>query len=130
VTDPLENLTAALKPLMGSIDFYIGPNARTSVGRESVAGYERLRLALLRAEGKPCHKCADTGIAQEWKDGVARPCPLRRAAGHDVELPPEVIAYMVEQRDRDRSEDAEPYEGGPRRCEPPRYEAELATLGV
>jgi hypothetical protein len=125
-----DNLAAALGPLLGTIGFYIGPNARSGVSHEKVQAYERLRLAWYRAEGWPCHKCNDTGIWQEWKDGVLRPCPLRHERGHDVELPPGVIAYMTEQRDKDRAEDATSHNGGPHRVGPPRYETELAELST
>ena len=35
----------AVKAILGTLNFYIGPNARTAVSRESVASYERLRDA-------------------------------------------------------------------------------------
>lgn len=102
-------LVAALKPLMGTIDFYIGPNARTAVSHESKQSYERLRLTLARAAGEPCHRCKDTGIDQEWlrADGSTRPCPLRKEPAHRIELPPEVVAYMRERCSAAMIEDKE-----------------------
>jgi hypothetical protein len=64
-------------------------------------------------------RCADTAIDKEWKDGIARPCPLRNEIAHGIKLPPEVIAYMTEQRDKDRAA---------ARYRAPRFEVELAVL--
>lgn len=124
--DRLANLVAAVHPLMSGIEFYMGRNARTSVSFESVMEVERLRLALRRGERKKCHRCDDTGIDNEWRDGITRPCPLRKMPGHErVPMPAPVIAYMVAQRDNARERSLV----GPGHSVSP-YDAELAIMGL
>lgn len=133
-TEKTTRLVEAIKPQMGTLNYYGGPGARTAVGQDSIDDYRRLQLALARAQGKPCPLCDDSGRDRQWRDSPgweSTPCPLRHVAGHDVDLPPDVIAFMVKRRDEDRAEDARPKHDEPaRRCGPPRFEAELDAMGV
>lgn len=47
--EALEPLTALLAPKMGEIDFYMGPNARSLIGHETVEWFKQLREALNEA---------------------------------------------------------------------------------
>lgn len=130
-----DRLVAALQPMMSTLNYHAGPGSRVAVGSESERGFWRLMLALARAKGKPCPKCGDTGRDSQWRDTdngwASTPCPLRALDGHDVELPEDVIAFMVTRRDEDRAEDAKPYVPGEgQRIGPPRFEAELEAMGI
>lgn len=123
-----DDLAAAIKPLMGTINYYIGPSARTLVSHESEQSYWRLSLVLNRAMGEPCPRCHDTGDDRRFTG--PHPCELRHEPGHLVPIPPHVIEHMIALRDKDRAEDATPYdERKGIRVGPPRYEAELDAMG-
>jgi hypothetical protein len=53
VTDPpdraaaaVDELVVSIEKVMGTLNFYSGPGARTAVSRESIQRYERVRAAL------------------------------------------------------------------------------------
>jgi hypothetical protein len=105
----LAELHDAVKDVMGTLNYYyIGPAARTAVGRDSVAQYMRISHALARAAGEPCPACKDTGIDSRFSTYGPWPCALRHLAGHEhVVIPQEALDYLAERRSRSTAKDSE-----------------------
>jgi hypothetical protein len=102
----LIELHDAVKEVMGTLNYYIGPGARTAVGKESVDQYMRISHALARAAGEPCPGCKDTGIDARFSTYGPWPCELRKLAGHEhVEIPQEAFDYVAERDARARARD-------------------------
>lgn len=69
--DLCEKVIAALRPIMGTLNYYIGPNARTAVSPESVESFRRIQhlLALCDPEYR---KNLEFGVRREVEDLAER----------------------------------------------------------
>lgn len=104
----LTELHAAVTSVMPTLNYHIGPGARTAVGKDSVDQYMRISHALARASGETCPACKDTGIDSRYSTYGPWPCEVRHLIGHEhVEIPQEALDYAAERRARSASKGSE-----------------------
>lgn len=80
-TESAAYLARVTKDVLGKLNYYIGPGARTAVSHESQMQYWRVALGIRRVNGEPCPRCDDTGIDRFYA-GPASPCALIEEDAH------------------------------------------------
>ena len=79
-----DNLAAAVEGIIGTLAYYIGPDARSATSKESQDRYHRVRFALAVAKGRECPYCRDSGLDERYSWNRPYPCQFGE---HDLHAP-------------------------------------------